>query len=418
MAKFQLLQRSLFFLLLLNQSKSSFDDPKKRNICSDNSAIAAGRWHDGIWVGADGCEMEIFDDVEPCFSSTRRIAFYGDSILRNVFEKIAQIIDKEFSFKMGRHRNHTLVKVSNTTTLEFFWMPSAFDSSSFVDMKDQIVVLGFAGSWDMGVSFQGINAYYHAVRKQLQEAKKFAKRIYWFNLPHVHPELCNCQASCLCECSSVERAKEFRAAAQSAISCESVSSNISMIDSLAITESADASFDAKDSLHYGGKVLLMQTQLVFNSVCLRSDGSQMTGQPIAERCFGDEYKRNLSPLSRGEELRCYIEPKKKSLRLRQIKKTKIPSDFHAIPTSPINSDFANLPVKYIGNKGEASKSELARAKDQWKMLVPYLSTDVKEFSTTKVTSLKALPEDEASLGTLLDKLSLNELMELYHTAKD
>eukprot|EP01059_Diplonema_ambulator_P037166 TRINITY_DN9680_c0_g1_i1.p1 TRINITY_DN9680_c0_g1~~TRINITY_DN9680_c0_g1_i1.p1 ORF type:complete len:390 (+),score=55.22 TRINITY_DN9680_c0_g1_i1:48-1172(+) len=218
---------------------------KRKQICKSYEESIEGeiaqvfKWN--VWK-PEHCDIPHEFNYRTCFAG-KRIAMYGDSLLRDVVKKMTRLLrtrqNIEYTVcekpdKLPKHwcdersRRFTLAKHG---LLDFFWMPSAAFAGAFNDpmsldsIKKADYIYFSSGMWDMGAHHRSPIHFYTEMDNRIKFIKENAKptaKITIITLHWLHTTT-NCPPAARCNlCNSPEKASVYRSMLRILAACHSL----------------------------------------------------------------------------------------------------------------------------------------------------------------------------------------------------
>tara|TARA_B100000963_G_C22572530_1_gene646794 strand:+ start:751 stop:1497 length:747 start_codon:yes stop_codon:yes gene_type:complete len=209
------------------------------------------------WFHPTNCHFHKFDSLEvtQCFRQ-KRIAFAGDSLLRNLGGHIATLMDSKASYK--KTWGDQIFPHINLFT---YWTPSVYHQQ-ITNYNFDIIVISMC-VWDMGTYYKGHYKYKQSLKYALKKIKSsFNGRLILFLLHKIYPDVQGCDKKCK-EYNSENRANRFRTI-QIQVAKEL---NVETFDTYSVTDTEFARQDSNDAVHYKYTVTHMETQMLLNKIC-------------------------------------------------------------------------------------------------------------------------------------------------------
>jgi hypothetical protein len=219
-----------------------------------------GLWRNNWWFPVSHVHKYTATETKACLVN-HKIGFFGDSLLRNIAGQIGHMIKPGLHFKKSWGN-----QIFENEHLYTYWTPSAYYQQAYsVATLSQFDVVVISNTvWDMGTYYKGLlvweKALYHNLKKIVKAAPN--ARILWTGLHKLRAHKCK---NSKCEVNTKTRETQFRSTGLSVAR----SLNIEIYDTFDMTNTSYAHNSDGDSVHYHGKVLAMQAQLLLNMVCAK-----------------------------------------------------------------------------------------------------------------------------------------------------
>lgn len=246
-----------------------------------------GQWDtsSGVpWWLPSNCTLRRFTpvDVHSCLRN-KTVAFFGDSLLLDIFEAVLRLVQEGPSANVSRTRGlygpGGNIKVSwrgsPGAKLEFWWAPSVFHQQPLQLIPKywshlDVAVLGMA-VWDMGTYYHGIDAYFAQLLKNLRLLERYSPKVKVIlnGLHKLWPDRCHNKSSPCVLCNRADKEELFRTAIREAVACARNSSwqKLGLFSTFGLTNTFRARLDGDDAVHYGQNTSWMQAQVLLNALC-------------------------------------------------------------------------------------------------------------------------------------------------------
>jgi hypothetical protein len=330
-----MLMTALTMLVTIRNVALNVDEYVKANMkedagtktCEYSEGIAPGDWiaPDRWKPRASECEYANYTDTEfgTCMAlKYRRLAFFGDSLLLNVFIDLTRRLERAGHGTLGRRSSNfyspggrqefifnrtsssssplsfTLDKDNENVTktggggdddrrrLVFWWTPSSFHANIHQYEKgfDALdgAVFGMA-AWDMGTYFRGANAFRDRFSDIVNDASGRGVPTFVFGLHKLWRERCEDPKGPCARCNTAGKERAFREAVGHAATCGASRSsssssargkeraNVILVDTYGFTDTPEAMADGEDALHYGKDITSMEATHFANVMCRNDD---------------------------------------------------------------------------------------------------------------------------------------------------
>ena len=284
-----MLPGTIFFFLTFGFCTILHAQPNGPSCTRDSSN---GSWVDGttLWWKPETCsDMQPISSVKfsDCIRN-RRFAFFGDSILRNIFHELIRLEQPELPVQLGsgqlrvlqgKAKNMRKVKTSGyphysyklgAGVVDIYYLHSTLlveQAALKILNKGRYTDVVVSNSlWDMGITFRGLAKYAGSLKRNLKAIQRVLPRehgkLVLLGLHYVNTSRCTSVACKVCNHEVIQ--DYIRCAQQHSASC---TPGVTLVNTVQFTKNKYATARSPDGTHFNSEVTKIQMQHVLHALC-------------------------------------------------------------------------------------------------------------------------------------------------------